>query len=146
MFGVVAAFGVGNATQINAVISGVNDVVTRFGGERTRLGNLVMGLILAALVGAMLLGGARRIGIVAERLVPFISIVYILLCAVMLVLRWREVPAAFASIAAGADGIFIETHPDPSVAKSDGANMLALERLEGLLERLCRIRTTINEL
>ena len=51
-----------------------------------------------------------------------------------------------ASIAAGADGIFIETHPDPSVAKSDGANMLALERLEGLLERLCRIRTTITEL
>ena len=102
VFGVVAAFGVGNATQINAVISGVNDVVTRFGGEQTRLGNLVMGLILAALVGAMLLGGARRIGIVAERLVPFISAAYILLCAVMLVLRWREVPAAFASIAAGA--------------------------------------------
>ena len=102
VFGVVAAFGVGNATQINAVISGVNDVVTRFGGEQTRLGNLVMGLILAALVGAMFLGGARRIGIVAERLVPFISAAYILLCAVMLVLRWREVPAAFASIAAGA--------------------------------------------
>ena len=102
VFGVVAAFGVGNATQINAVISGINDVVTRFGGEQIRLGNLVMGLILAALVGAMLLGGARRIGIVAERLVPFISIAYILLCAVMLVLRWREVPAAFASIAAGA--------------------------------------------
>lgn len=57
VFGVVAAFGVGNATQINAVISGVNDVVTRFGGEQTKLGNLVMGLILAALVGAMLLGG-----------------------------------------------------------------------------------------
>ena len=56
VFGVVAAFGVGNATQINAVISGINDVVTRFGGEQTRLGNLVMGLILAALVGAMLLG------------------------------------------------------------------------------------------
>lgn len=106
VFGVVAAFGVGNATQINAVISGVNDVVTRFGGEQTRLGNLVMGLILAALVGAMLLGGARRIGIVAERLVPFISIAYILLCAVMLVLRWREIPAAFASIASIAAGAF----------------------------------------
>ena len=50
----------------------------------------------------MILGGARRIGIVAERMVPFISIAYILLCAVMLVLRWREIPAAFASIAAGA--------------------------------------------
>ena len=104
LFGVVASFGVGNATQINAVISGVNDVVTRFGGEQTKLGNLVMGLVLAALVGAMLLGGARRVGIVAERLVPFISAAYILLCAVVLALRWREIPAAFASIAAG--GVF----------------------------------------
>lgn len=102
LFGVVASFGVGNATQINAVISGVNDVVTRFGGEQTKLGNLVMGLVLAALVGAMLLGGARRVGIVAERLVPFVSAAYILLCGVVLALRWREVPAAFASIAAGA--------------------------------------------
>lgn len=102
LFGVIASFGVGNATQINAVISGVNDVVTRFGGEQTKLGNLVMGLVLAALVGAMLLGGARRVGIVAERLVPFISAAYILLCGVVLALRWREVPAAFASIAAGA--------------------------------------------
>lgn len=102
LFGVIASFGVGNATQINAVISGVNDVVTRFGGEQTKLGNLVMGLVLAALVGAMLLGGARRIGIVAERLVPFVSAAYILLCGVVLALRWREVPAAFASIAAGA--------------------------------------------
>lgn len=102
LFGVVASFGVGNATQINAVVSGVNDVVTRFGGEQTKLGNLVMGLVLAALVGAMLLGGARRVGIVAERLVPFISAAYILLCGVVLALRWREIPAAFASIAAGA--------------------------------------------
>ena len=102
LFGVIASFGVGNATQINAVISGVNDVVTRFGGEQTKLGNLVMGLVLAALVGAMLLGGARRIGIVAERLVPFVSAAYILLCGVVLALRWREIPAAFASIAAGA--------------------------------------------
>ncbi|MDD3108896.1 MAG: 3-deoxy-8-phosphooctulonate synthase, partial [Alistipes sp.] len=44
------------------------------------------------------------------------------------------------------DGLFLETHPNPSVAKSDGANMLALDRLEGLLDRLCRIRTTINQL
>lgn len=102
LFGVIASFGVGNATQINAVISGVNDVVTRFGGEQTKLGNLVMGLVLAALVGAMLLGGARRVGIAAERLVPFISAAYILLCGVVLALRWREIPAALASIAAGA--------------------------------------------
>ena len=51
---------------------------------------------------------------------------------------------ARASVAAGVDGLFLETHPDPSVAKSDGANMLRLDLLEGLLKRLCRIRETIN--
>ncbi|PHN05026.1 3-deoxy-8-phosphooctulonate synthase [Flavilitoribacter nigricans] len=47
---------------------------------------------------------------------------------------------AKAGIAAGVDGLFIETHPRPAEAKSDGANMLPLERLEGLLEKLVRIR------
>lgn len=49
-----------------------------------------------------------------------------------------------AGIAVGVDGIFIETHPDPRKAKSDGANMLQLNLLEGLLEKLVRIRKTIN--
>lgn len=47
---------------------------------------------------------------------------------------------AKAGIAAGADGIFLETHPNPSVAKSDGENMLHLDLLEDLLEKLTRIR------
>lgn len=51
---------------------------------------------------------------------------------------------AKAGIAVGADGIFIETHEDPSVAKSDGANMLRLDLLEGLLERLVRIRQAVR--
>lgn len=51
---------------------------------------------------------------------------------------------AKAGIAVGADGIFIETHEDPSVAKSDGANMLRLELLEGLLEKLVRIREAVR--
>lgn len=50
---------------------------------------------------------------------------------------------AKAAIAAGADGLFIETHPNPSVAKSDGANMLALEQLPSLLEQLLRIRKAL---
>lgn len=53
---------------------------------------------------------------------------------------------ARCGIAAGADGLFIETHPEPSKAKSDGANMLRLDLLPGLLERLTRIRTVINEI
>ncbi|HPI06550.1 MAG TPA: 3-deoxy-8-phosphooctulonate synthase [Saprospiraceae bacterium] len=51
---------------------------------------------------------------------------------------------ARAGIAVGADGLFIETHPKPSEAKSDGANMLPLDRLEVLLERLVRIREAIR--
>ncbi|MBM3437367.1 MAG: 3-deoxy-8-phosphooctulonate synthase, partial [Bacteroidetes bacterium] len=51
---------------------------------------------------------------------------------------------ARAGIAVGADGIFIETHPDPSKAKSDGANMLSLGLLEQLLVRLVKIRKAIN--
>ncbi|MGS0749217.1 3-deoxy-8-phosphooctulonate synthase [Halpernia sp. GG3] len=50
---------------------------------------------------------------------------------------------AKAGIAVGADGLFIETHPDPSVALSDGANMLRLDLLENLLEKLTRVREAI---
>lgn len=50
---------------------------------------------------------------------------------------------AKAAIATGADGLFIETHPNPSMAKSDGANMLHLDKLEGLLEQLLKIRKAV---
>ena len=52
---------------------------------------------------------------------------------------------ARAGIAVGVDGIFLETHHDPGVAKSDGANMLKLDYLEGLLSKLVSIRKTINQ-
>lgn len=51
---------------------------------------------------------------------------------------------AKAAIATGADGLFIETHPDPAHAKSDGANMLQLDLLEPLLEKLVRLRAAIS--
>lgn len=50
---------------------------------------------------------------------------------------------AGAAVASGADGIFIETHPDPASARSDGANMLKLELLESLLEKLAKIRKAL---
>lgn len=49
-----------------------------------------------------------------------------------------------AAIAAGADGIFIETHPDPATAKSDGENMLKLDRMEDLLVQLIKIKNAVN--
>jgi 2-dehydro-3-deoxyphosphooctonate aldolase (KDO 8-P synthase) len=53
---------------------------------------------------------------------------------------------ARAGIVTGADGIFMETHYDPSIAKSDGANMLHLDHLEKLLTNLVAIRKTVNSL
>ncbi len=53
---------------------------------------------------------------------------------------------AKAGIAVGVDGIFLETHPNPAVAKSDGANMLKLEYLEKLLTKLVAIRKAVNSI
>ena len=53
---------------------------------------------------------------------------------------------ARAAIAVGADGLFIETHPDPKNAKSDGANMLNLALLQPLLEKLVRLKAVVNTL
>ncbi len=52
---------------------------------------------------------------------------------------------AKAAVAAGADGLFIETHPNPAIAKSDGANMLRLDLLENLLQQLVKIRKAVIE-
>lgn len=53
---------------------------------------------------------------------------------------------ARASIAVGADGIFMETHPNPNEAKSDGKNMLELSKVENLLIKLKQLKQTINEI
>ncbi|NOZ47424.1 MAG: 3-deoxy-8-phosphooctulonate synthase [Chlorobi bacterium] len=51
---------------------------------------------------------------------------------------------ARAGIAVGTDGLFLETHPNPAIAKSDGANMIKLDKVEDILKRLVKIRKTIN--
>lgn len=102
VFGILAAFGVGNAAQINAVVTGVNGAVSRFGGEPSLSGNLLMGLILAVLAGFLLFGGAKRIGAAAELLVPVAAGCYILLCIGVLLVFRRRIPAAFGQILAGA--------------------------------------------
>ena len=102
VFGILAAFGVGNAAQINAVVTGVNGAVSRFGGEPSLRGNLMMGLILAVLAGFLLFGGAKRIGAAAELLVPIAAGCYILLCIGVLLVFRRRIPSAFGQILAGA--------------------------------------------
>jgi 2-dehydro-3-deoxyphosphooctonate aldolase (KDO 8-P synthase) len=53
---------------------------------------------------------------------------------------------AKAAVAVGVDGLFLETHPEPMLAKSDGANMLRLNLLEAMLGRLVKIRKTILDI
>lgn len=102
VFGLVAAFGVGNATQINAVVTGMNGIIIRFGGTVTPGKNLAMGILLAIPIGMMLLGGAKRIGTVAEKLVPFAAAAYVILCAAVLFLRYEYIPDALMRIVKGA--------------------------------------------
>ena len=101
-FGVIACFGVGNATQVNTVISGINSASAYFGIQGSQLGNVFLGLALAALITTMLLGGAKRIGAIAECLVPWASIFYLVLGAIVLVVRAEYILPAFASIICGA--------------------------------------------
>lgn len=95
LLGLFASFGVGNATQINAVVTGLNDMLHKDV-------SLIAGIALAVLIGAVLLGGAKRIGKIAEILVPFMSAGYILLCVVALAIRHDALGQAFASIFRGA--------------------------------------------
>lgn len=101
-FGVVAAFGVGNATQINAVITGINGCILTFGGTPSTLGNVLIGLGLSIAVLVLLSGGARRIGRATELLVPIAAASYLLLGLLVLILRMDAIPAAFHSIFQGA--------------------------------------------
>lgn len=101
-FGVVAAFGVGNCTQINAVVIGINTVLESLGVEAGSNLNLMLGIFLAVLVVSMLLGGARRIGSIAEKLVPLAAAAYILLACGVLILRADRIPDAIYQILAGA--------------------------------------------
>lgn len=101
-FGVVAAFGVGNATQVNAVIGGINSALEAFGGSASPRRDVLIALMIAVMIAAVLLGGAKRIGGIAECLVPFASLAYLLLCFAVLVVRLPAIPQAFSAIIQGA--------------------------------------------
>ncbi len=102
LFGLAASYGVGNAAQINAVITGLNQMLGSLGGSPGWKGNLLLGVGLGILVGVLLLGGAKRIGAAARKLVPLAALCYILMCAGVLVYRLDRVPQALSAIVVGA--------------------------------------------
>ena len=101
-FGVVASFGVGNGTQINTVVGGMNSSLSAFGFDGSTLLDLILGLVLATAVYFVLSKGSNGIGSVTERLVPFAALFYVLLCIVALVICRNAIPKAFRSIISGA--------------------------------------------
>ena len=104
-FGVVTVFGTGNATQVNTITTAIDSALYNYGvisEQNVSTLNLVIGIILAVLIGLILLGGIKRIGQVAEKLVPFMAVIYIILAIGVVILNYRNIPTVFASIFKGA--------------------------------------------
>ena len=101
-FGIIAALGVGNATQINAVVSALGSAAAHFHLDMGTGILLVLGAGMAVMVYVMVSGGASKIGAAAEMLVPFASVLYILICLMVLALRWSYLDDALGMIITGA--------------------------------------------
>ena len=105
LFGVLTVFGTGNATQVNTIITAVDAPLLQYGilaGTGLNTLNLVIGIVVAMLVAMVLLGGIKRIGSVAEKLVPFMALFYVVLALGVVVLNAGHLPGVFRSIFAGA--------------------------------------------
>ena len=103
--GVLTVFGTGNATQVNAIITAVDTALLNFqviGPGNVDTLNLCIGIGLALVVAMVLVGGLKRIGNVAERLVPFMALVYVVLALGAVLLNADRIPAVFGSIIKGA--------------------------------------------
>ncbi len=102
LFGVVAAFGMGNATQINAVIDSCNSVFLCFGKEQNVWYDLLIGILFSTMAAASLLGGMKRIGDITSLLIPVASAAYIVMGLGALVVHAERIPIAFQGIFQGA--------------------------------------------
>ena len=104
-FGVLTVFGTGNATQVNTITTAVNSALLSCGlisEGAVKTSNLIQGIIIAALVALILLGGVKRIGQVTEKLVPFMALLYIVLSIGIILFRIQALPSVVRAIFEGA--------------------------------------------
>lgn len=105
ILGILTVFGTGNATQVNTIVTSIDSALLNMGvvseGSLSGL-NLGLGIVIAILVAVVLVGGVKRIGSVAEKLVPFMAILYIVLGIGVIVMNIDRVPAVFGQIIGGA--------------------------------------------
>lgn len=90
LFGMLASFGIGNMTQSNSIAQSLN--------QTFNVSPMIVGIVFAILTGIVILGGIKRIGVVTERLVPFMAAFYIIGAMVIIILNISKVPAAFGLI------------------------------------------------
>lgn len=104
-FGVLTVFGTGNATQVNTITTAIDSALFNYNiisEDAAPTLNLIIGIVLAVLIGLILLGGVKRIGQVAEKLVPFMAVFYIILAIGVVVININHVPEVFSDIFKGA--------------------------------------------
>jgi len=104
-FGVLTVFGTGNATQVNTITTAIDSALFNYNiisEDAAPTLNLIIGIALAILIGLILLGGVKRIGQVAEKLVPFMAVFYIILAIGVVVININHVPEVFSDIFKGA--------------------------------------------
>ena len=104
-FGVLTVFGTGNATQVNTIVTAIDSALYNYdlvSEQSVGMLNLVLGMILAALIALILLGGIKRIGQVTEKLVPFMAVMYIVLALGVVLLHLNAVPQVFSAVITGA--------------------------------------------
>lgn len=90
VFGAIAGFGIGNTTQANSIAEAVNAAFA--------VPHWVTAVLLFGLVGAVLLGGLKRIGVVAGSIVPFMAVFYILVSLIVIIMNIGHVPAVFGNV------------------------------------------------
>ncbi len=104
-FGVLTVFGTGNATQVNTITTAIDTALYNFNiisEDSASTLNLVLGIVLAALIALILLGGIKRIGQVTEKLVPFMAVMYVVLALGVVVVNFKSLPSVFGEIFRGA--------------------------------------------
>lgn len=105
ILGILTVFGTGNATQVNTIVSAIDSALINMGvisGDSLGGLNLGIGVVIAVLVAIVLVGGVKRIGSVAEKLVPLMAVLYIILGLGVIGLNLDRVPGVFSDIFVGA--------------------------------------------
>ena len=102
LFGMLAAFGIGNMTQINSIVTSISGTINSFTPINVNTANLIIGIIVAIFCAIVLIGGLKRIGQVTEKLVPFMAVIYILSALIIFFAHIGNIGNVLRSIFVGA--------------------------------------------